>query len=202
MRLRSWVAAALLAAIAFPATAQRPASLESEDEEKVDRPIRYAAPAREMEKLGFLLGRWTAKETWEEPRRYKRKDYDGYPGPEGRLTRTVEAGPGGFSLLWNEEGRGPMGGYTSRATLAWDPTRRVYVLDRVHSLFPGVVRLTGKFENGKLVLRGEDRWTGEKRSLRLTIEDPGAAGFTETLDAAESGRRERRVVTARFEKTP
>lgn len=153
-----------------------------------------------MKKLEFLLGKWTATETWEEPRRYKRPGYEGYPGPAGQVTRTVEQGPGGFSLVWKEEGRGPMGGYSSWAMLAWDPAGKTYVLDRVHSLFPGVARLAGGFEKGDLVFRGQDRWTGLERSLVLRIENPSPSGFRETLDAQEKGRPSQRVVTARFEK--
>jgi hypothetical protein len=176
------------------------ASAALSEEPEVEGAIRYDAPAPEMKKLAFLLGNWSATETWEEPRRYKRPGYEGYPGAAGQLTRTVEEGPGGFSLVWKEEGRGPMGGYSAMAVLAWDPVRRTYVLDRVHSLFPGIVRLAGGFEKGDLVFRGEDRWTGEKRALVLRIANPAASGFLETLDAEEAGQPRQRLVTARFEK--
>ena len=72
--------AILLAAMSLPAPAQDRASKRRAEAEKVDRPIPYAVPAREMERLGLFLGRWTGKETWEEPLRYKRPRYEGYPG--------------------------------------------------------------------------------------------------------------------------
>ncbi len=153
--------------------------------ERVEGAIQYAAPAPQMHKLSVLVGRWKGEQTWAEPLRYKRGRYEGYPGPEGYVARSVEAGPGGFSLVWTDEGRGPMGGFTARSILSWDPEREVYVLDTVHSLFPGIVRMTGVLEKGNLVLHGIDPLTGEKRAARLVIAGLSAAGWTETLDAGK-----------------
>jgi len=190
---------ALLAAAAFAAArlalAQEP-DPRREIGEKAEGAIEYAAPAPEMKTISVLVGRWEGTQTWREPLRFKRGRYKGYPGSEGRVVRVVEPGPGGFSLVWTDEGRGPMGGYTVRAILSWDPERRVYVLDAVHSLFPGIARLMGGFEKESLVLRGTDPLTGEKRAARLVFGGMSEEGWTEALDAGEP------VVTTVFRAAP
>jgi hypothetical protein len=186
------VAAAALMAARLALAQEPEGGRERERGEKVEGAIEYPAPAPEMRPVSVLVGRWEGEQTWAEPLRYKRGRYEGYPGPEGHVVRTVEAGPGGFSIVWTDDGRGPMGSYTVRAVLAWDPERRVYVLDTVHSLFPGVTRMTGGFEKGSLVLRGADPQTGEKRAARLVLAGLSGTGWTETLDG------EKPVVTTVF----
>lgn len=87
--------------------------------------------------------------------------------------------------MWTDDGRGPMGSYTTRSILAWDPERRTYVLDTVHSLFPGIARMNGGFEKGNLVLRGTDHRTGEKRAARLVFTGLSGAGWTESLESGK-----------------
>lgn len=195
MRAAFWAAVAL--AVARVALAQE-AEHERERERgaKVEGAVEFPTPAPEMRQIAILVGRWKGEETWAEPLRYKRGRYEGYPGPEGHVVRTVETGPGGFSLVWTDEGRGPMGGYTARSVLSWDPERRTYVLDTVHSLFPGIARLTGGLEKGSLVLRGNDPRTGEKRAARLVLAGLSKSGWTETLDAGKP------VVTTVFRAEP
>jgi hypothetical protein len=187
----------LLLALSAPraATAQ-----ELEEDARVENAIRFPEPAAQMRKLAFLVGTWEAEERWEEPRRYKRGAYEGYPESGGSATRTIQAGPGGFSLVWEEDSRNPMGRVTAKAMLSWDPVRRVYLLDRIHSAFPGILRLTGRFSKGDLVFRGEDTAAGKPRPVRLAMKNPGPDGWTETLDAAEAGGPMKRVVTSRFRK--
>jgi hypothetical protein len=173
-----------------------------EDEEKVERPIPFPDPAGEMRKLSFLLGTWEGTETWSEPKRYKRGKYEGYPGPGGHRTRRVEPGPGEFSFVLSEDGRNPMGQVQARGFLSWDPARRRYVYDQVMSVFPGILRLSGGFEKDALVLFGEDHVTGRKRAVRLSWTALTTEGFTETLEAAETGRRFEKVVITQFRKSP
>ena len=202
MRLRSCGAAVLLTAIALPAPAQGrvssgPEDPQEKDKEKVDRPIPYATPAREMQKLGFLLGRWTAKETWEEPLRYKRPGYEGYPGSSGYLRGPWRRGPAASPFSGPRRAAARWAGYTSRATLAWTRPAGLRA-DRVHSLFPGIVRLT-RIRERQAGAAGEDRWTGEA-PLRLTStrSTSPARRVHRRLPAAES-RREARRRDRRFE---
>ena len=162
--------------------------------------IAYSEPAPEMQRVSLLVGRWSGRQTWSEPERYKRGRYEGYPGDDGHVVRTVELGPGGFSLAWTDEGRGPMGPYRTRAMLSWDPKLRVYVLDTVHSLFPGISRVSGGDAGGALLFRGEDDSTGRTRTLRVTWKGLSEKGWTETVEASERGEPFRPVVTVSFER--
>jgi hypothetical protein len=194
-RLAGILAAAVLAG---PAPAQDHGRKKRETAEGT---VLYAEPAPQMSRVSVLVGRWAGRMTWSEPRRYKRGRYEGYPGPDGEVVRSVERGPGGFSLVWTDEGRGPMGGYTTRAMLAWDPSLRAYVVDSVHSLFPGISRLSGHDVDGALAFRGDDVWIDPQRSLRVTWKDFSATGWTEVVEASERGGPLSPVVTVRFERS-
>ena len=192
--------AAIGAGILLAACAAVARERDGKEEEEIKGRVRYEAPAPQMGKLAMLRGEWKSQETWEDPRRWKRPGYEGYPGPGGSRTAKVEDGPGGFSLLWTETGRGPMGGYETRRILSWDPAAKVYLLDSVHSLFPGIVRLSGASDKGAIVFRGEDRALGEKRTVRLTWKDLSDSGWTEVVEVSERGGPFRPVVTAKFER--
>ena len=90
-----------------------------------------------------------------------------------------------------------MGHVTSRRILAWDPDRRVDELDEIHRASPGVLHLTGRFEEGELVLRTDAR-TGAPRSMRLVGKGLRQDAWTEdTSEAPKKGRFEP-VMTASF----
>ena len=176
--------------LALLALAPRPTPTPAEpdaDDARVERPVRFVEPAPEMRKLAPLVGAWTFTERWTEPARYKRGVYEGEPGPGGSGTLTVSLGPGGFSLVADYDARNPMGNVTARRILAWDPDRRVYELDEIHSAFPGVLHLTGRFEAGDLVFRGIDSRAGAARSVRLVWKGLGQDAWTE--EAAVSLRK-------------
>jgi hypothetical protein len=189
------VFAFFLVPVAGTQTARTPPREAERDEERVERPVPFSPPAPQMRKLAFLVGTWELRETWNEPKRYKRGRYEGYPGEEGIGEEKIHQGPGNFSLLWDYEARGPMGHVTARAILSWDPARGVYDYFQVHSALPGALRLTGRLENGSLVFRGEDERTGEKTSVRLVIETPSTSGWTEIFEQQRRGGSMERVVT-------
>ena len=197
---RAALAAAMIGSLCLAARAQGREPGDDEHE-RIENRVVYPQPSKELARLRPLLGAWRSEETWREPERWKRGEYEGRPGPDGWVTRTVEAAPGELSLAFREEGRGPMGGIQGSGLISWDPVRRVYLLDSISSLFPGIVRLTGRFEGADLVLSGEDTGTGTKRTVRLVMKGIGADGWTETLSEKEEGRWED-VVTRRFRKAP
>jgi hypothetical protein len=197
---RAALAAALLGSLHLAAGAQEP-KRDDDEHERIENRVVYQPPSKELARLRPLLGTWRSEETWREPGRWKRGDYEGRPGPDGWVTRTVEAAPGELSFAFREEGRGPMGGIQGSGLISWDPVRRVYLLDSISSLFPGIVRLTGRFEGADLVLSGEDTGTGAKRTVRLVLKGIDTDGWTETLSEKEKGRWED-VVIRRFRKAP
>ena len=202
---RAALAAAVLAVLFRPGAVraqEKPGKpIEKEDDERIENRVPFPGPSKELARLKPFLGTWRGEETWREPRRYKRGEYEGFPGPEGYLTRTVEPGPGELSFVFRDDGRGPMGGAQSSGLIGWDPVTRFYFLDSVSSVFPGILRLTGRFEDDDLVLSGDDTSTGEKRAVRLVVKGLGPDGWTEALSRRESGRWEE-VVRRRFGKAP
>jgi hypothetical protein len=171
-------------------------SASDDDAERVEHPVRFVEPAPEMRKLAVTLGTWSFTETWNEPTRYKRGQYEGLPGAGGYGTLTVRPGPGGFSILLDYDARNPMGHVTALAVVSWDPARRSYELDEIHSAFPGVLHLTGQFEKGDLVFRGQDARTGRKLRVRLVWTGLGQdAWTTRWSEAGEHGRMEEVVAT-------
>lgn len=186
-----------LAAASRPTPTARPspAARENDDAERVEHPIRFVEPAPEMRKLAALVGTWDLEETWKEPTRYKRGEYEGYPGAGGHGTLTVRQGPGGFSVLLDYDARNPMGHVTGLAVLSWDPALRRYDLEQIHSVFPGVLHLTGGFEKGDLVFRGEDSRTGEKRAVRLAWKGLGGDLWQASASASENRGPMQEVVT-------
>ena len=197
---RSAVAAAALSAALLtpPADARRP-DLQ-EDRAEAARPIRFAEPGPEMRKLAWLIGAWEFSETWAEPRRYKRGRYEGYPAEGGYGTLDCRLRPGEFSIVCDYAAKNPMGRVTALEILSWEPVRRLYVLDTVHSAFPGVLRLTGRFEGGALVFMGEDASRGEKETVRLVFRDPAPDSWTRTLEASSRVGSKRPVVTLKARK--
>ena len=187
-------AALALALLAMPPRPTPPPA-ELDDEQRVENPVPFVEPAPEMRKLAPLVGTWTFTERWAEPARYKRGKYGGEPGPAGSGTLTVSAGPGDFSLLADYDARNPMGHVAARWFLAWDPERRLYELDEVHSAFPGVLRLTGRFEGGDLVFRGTDARAEGPRAVRLVWKGLGRDTWTEDSSEAPKGGRFEPVVT-------
>jgi len=191
-------AALILALLALPRRPTPPPAEPDAGEPRVERRVRFVEPAPEMRKLAPLVGTWSFTERWSEPERYKRGVYEGEPGPGGAGTLTVSSGPGGFSLVGDSEATNPMGHVTFRWILAWDPERRFYELDEIHSAFPGVLHLTGRFEGGDLVFRGSDERTGAACSVRLVWKGLGQDAWSEDAAEAPKGGRFEPVVTTAF----
>jgi hypothetical protein len=202
---RALLAALLLLAFgAAPRPAATPARKPAveRDEDRIERPVRFVEPAPEMKKLSALLGSWEFTEAWTEPVRYKRGAYEGVPGEEGSGTLTARPGPGGFSLVLDYEARNPMGRVTAIAVVAWDPARRLYELDEIHSAFPAVLHLTGKFEKGELVFRGKSGRAGEEAAVRLVWKGLGQDAWSAAFSAAEEGGRMERIWSMELSRKP
>ena len=191
-----------LGAAPRPAPTPAPSPAVEEDEERAERPVRFAEPAPEMKKLSALVGTWQLTEAWSEPVRWKRGAYEGVPGPGGSGTLTVRPGPGGFSVLLDYDARNPMGRVTALTVLAWDPARKLYELDEIHSAFPAVLHLTGKFEGGDLVFRGKSGRTGKVGAVRLVWKDLGQDAWTAVYSAAEEDGRMERVWSMELKRKP
>jgi len=196
--LAAALALALVSLAPRPSPTRTPGPPASgEDDERVEGAVRFETPAPAMRKLDAVLGAWSFEETWSHPERFKRGAYDGLPGPGGRGTLTFRRGPGAFSVVGDEDAHGPMGRVAALVVVSWDPGRRAYDYAEVHGAFPGVLNLTGRFEGGDLVFRGEDARSEERRSVRAVWKELGQDSWTITWSEGERGRLET-VMTQRL----
>ncbi len=83
-----------------------------------------------------------------------------------------------------------MGRVTAVVVIAWDPRARVYDYAEIHSAFPGVLRLTGRFEGAELIFRGADARGGRRRSVRAVWKESGTDAWTVTWSEKGRGRFE------------
>jgi hypothetical protein len=173
-----------------PKTVPSPAARAEDGDERVENAVAFAAPAPEMRKLDAVLGAWSFEETWSHPERFKRGDYEGVPGPGGYGTLTFRRGPGSFSVVGDDDAHNPMGRVAALVVVSWDPARRAYDYAEIHGAFPGVLHLTGRFEGGDLVFRGEDARTGKRRPVRAVWKGLGGDSWTITWSEGERGRLE------------
>ena len=202
MRAAFLAAPLALALSVAPRPAPTPAAPDPDEDERVERPIRFVEPAPEMRKLTALAGSWDLEETWTEPARYKRGAYEGVPGAGGFGTLTARPGPGAFSLLLDDDARNPMGHVTALTVLSWDPARRLFELDEIHSAFPGVLHLTGRFEKGDLVFRGRDARTGDARAVRVVWKGLGEDTWSLSGSAGRGNGRLEEVVRTQLRRAP
>ena len=191
---RAVAAAAIVLCLGAAPTRPTPRPPADRDGKRPESEVRFAEPAPEIRKLTPLLGSWNLEERWAGPARYKRGSYEGEPGPGGSGVLTVRPGPGDFSLVGDYDARNPMGHVTSLLLLTWDPNRRLYELEEIHSAFPGVLRLTGRFEKGDLVFRGQDARTGRVRPVRLVWKGLGQDSWNASASEAGAGGRMEPVV--------
>ena len=182
-------------------TASPPAPRAEADDGRVENAVAFGAPDPEMRKLDAVLGAWSFEETWSHPERFKRGHYDGEPGPGGHGTLTFRRGPGSFSVVGDDDAHNPMGRVAALVVVSWDPARRAYDYAEIHGAFPGVLHLTGRFEGGDLVFRGEDARTGRRRSVRAVWKELGGDSWTITWSEGERGRLEP-VMTRTLRRAP
>ena len=181
---------ALLVPTPPPPKATPPPLAAGEDDERVEGAVRFETPAPAMRKLDAVLGAWSFEENWSHPERFKRGLYEGLPGPGGQGTLTFRPGPGSFSVIGEDDAHNPMGRVEALLVVSWDPARRAYDYAQIHGAFPGVLHLTGRFEGGDLVFRGDDTRTGKRRSVRAVWKELGQDSWTITWSEGEPGRLE------------
>ncbi len=123
-----------------------------------------SASSPEMEKLRFLVGTWSAADT------YEKTPINPNGGQGSGLYKTI-LGPGGFSLLTDYQYKGPHGESTGHQILTWDAKLGRYAGYLVTSAGPGCTVVSGAWEGPNLVLAGEFEARGKKIAFRLVYSD-------------------------------
>ena len=149
-------------------------------------------PAAEMKDLRDLVGTWSTSETME-PSPWMPS------GGSSTGTNTVRLGPGGFSVLMEQNSKGAMGAFRGHGVLTWDPNEKVYKMVWADSMTPGIVIETGRKQGDTLVYTGEAYMMGKKVSIKDVISDRTATSYTLT-SFMNDGSGEKKMMTIKFTK--
>lgn len=125
------------------------AAQQSSTEKKDAAPAMQAPkPGPEMDKVKFLIGAWTL-------------DGEYLKSPMipqgGKSTGWYKAalGPGGFSVIADFEGDGPLGKEIGHQVFSWDPKQNGYTVVTVGNNFPGALIGKAHWEGQNLVTETE-----------------------------------------------
>jgi len=149
-------------------------------------------PAPEMKVLTEFVGTWATEETFE-------KSPVMPDGGKATGTNVTTLGPGGFSILINQNSKSAMGAFRGHGVETWDPNEKVYKMVWVDSMMPGVVMTTGRKEGDNLVFKGDAMMMGKKMSIRDVISDKTPTSFTLT-SYVNDGSGEMKSMTIKFTK--
>ena len=116
-------------------------------QEKQSQAPAMPKPGPEMDRLKFLLGAWDYKGEYAKSPMLP----DG-----GKVTGWYKAqlGPGGFSIIADFEGDGPLGAEIGHQVLIWDSKENDYKIYTVGN-FPGAVMGTARWDGANLVTNAE-----------------------------------------------
>jgi len=123
LSLTTLIAAGLMCFGAFGD--EKPASKKKDAAASMPMPV----PAPEMKEMSNLVGVWATVEKFE-------------PSPfmpsrgTGAGVSTTRLGPGGFTVLFDQGSKSPMGP-TGHGVLNWDPNDKVYRMMWADSMSPG-----------------------------------------------------------------
>jgi len=151
-----------------------------------------AKPAPEMKELRGLIGTWTTEEKFE-------------PSPwmpsGGTATgvNTVRSGPGGFSVLMEQNSKSAMGSFRGHGVLTWDPNEKAYKTAWADSMMPGFIVETGHKEGDNIVMTGEMMMMGKKISFKDVISDRTPTSYTLT-SFMNDGSGEKKSMSIKFTK--
>jgi hypothetical protein len=116
----------------------------STEKKPAEAQMQAPQPGPEMERLKFLIGTWDMK-----------AEYVKSPMvPEGGRDDgwyKAQPGPGGFSIIADFEGDGPMGKEIGHEVLSWDPKQNAYTTVTVGNSFPGAIIGSSRWEGDTLV---------------------------------------------------
>ncbi len=135
-----------------------------QSQEKQAQPPAPSKPGPEMDRLKFLIG------TWDYNGEYAKSPMVPQGGKESGWYK-AEMGPGGFSVIADFEGDGPIGKEIGHQILTWDPKENTYRVYTAGNNFPGVITATARWEGANLVTTTEFSEGGSKINIRSMYTD-------------------------------
>jgi hypothetical protein len=122
-------------------------------------------PPAEMERLIDLLeGRWSTTATHEPSEAMPQ-------GGVGEGEETSHAGPGRFSVIFEDVSEGPSGRFEGAGVITWAPDQGGFRLRWLTNADPAPGEFVGQWRDGAVVFEGEETVMGARLASRHTITD-------------------------------
>jgi len=161
------VAAALgLAGLAAIAAAQEKKGME------------MPKPGMEHQKMSYFLGKWHSTGTLK----------PGPWGPGGAMSGddTCSLMPGGFFVVCNSEGSGPLGKMNGLGVMGYDAEKKVYTWNGFNNMGENE-KAEGTVSGKVWTYRGENSMGGKKLQTRYTMTEASASSYDFKAESSENG---------------
>jgi hypothetical protein len=152
-------------------------------------------PAPEITRLSQLFkGSWRTSEQHEQSKLIP-------TGGLGRGTQTFRAGPGGLTIIVDNQSRNASFAFAGHGVLCWDQSERVYKSFWFDATQPaGEVQL-GKWEGDNLVFQGQSDFQGERVTFRSVYTDFRPNSFTYYTEASTGTGSMKRLMTISYSRS-
>ena len=148
-------------------------------------------PAPEMKDLMAMVGKWNTEETMEQT--------PFLPAGTSTGTNTVRRGPGGFTVLMDQQSKMANGAFIGHGVLTWDPNEKAYKMVWMDSMSPGVTMSTGHKEGDNMVFTSSVEMMGKKIAMKDVISDRTPTSYTLT-SYYNDGSGEKKAMAIKFTK--
>jgi Protein of unknown function (DUF1579) len=177
----------VLAAAAF-AFAGLAATSSAQEKKSMELP----RPGPEHAKMGYFVGKWHSTGTLK----------PGPWGPGGAMAGDDECSlmPGGFFVVCNSEGTGPLGKLRGLGVLGYDAETKVYTWNGFNNM--GENESAQGTVSGKVwTYRGENSMGGKAFQTRYTITEGSASSYDFKAESSENGTNWTTIMEGHVTKT-
>ena len=133
-------------------------------------------PGPEQKRIGYFAGDWS----------FQGEAKPSPMGPAGKSSATESCSwfAGGFQLVCQTKGTGPMGPSTGQATMAYDPGRKAYTYHAINST-GSVIFVRGQVD-GKVWTWNDDMTIdGKTMKIRATVTEESPTAYSFKLEAGD-----------------
>jgi hypothetical protein len=135
-------------------------------------------PGDEQKRIGFFEGKW----------KFEGEAKPSPMGPGGKImaTETCKWFPGGFHLVCQSEGTGPMGPAKSQSVMGYDPSEKTYTYYAISSLGEGFF-VRGNTDSKVWTWNAENTVNGKPMKIRVTITEQSPTTYGFKMEASFDG---------------
>ena len=170
----------LTAAVAAQAPPPAKPGTEKPGTEKAAAPQAAPAPkpGPEQKRIGYFAGHWT----------FQGEAKPSPMGPGGKITATETCTwfAGGFQLVCNSKGTGPLGAITSQSVMAYDGTRKSYSFHSISSR-GDTIFVRGNVDGKVWTWTDDITVEGKPMKIRATVTEDTPTSYSFKLEASIGG---------------